>query len=325
MYENQSEKKDNSNWEKMTDQELLDFDVEKLYYDDRLKFREKLKSVRKRLGWQFAYTKDIWSEPMLKLFLDDHQDELNPAEMFFQEKKETLSRLNRARLTAIRAGSTENVDEELDEFFDKYWDWEIDETEEVRRYKGGEAENPISNSPAGGKIEHLDSGRHSGSLRTAYLTPESQRTENQNKILGFVDSLSEDIKVLDLGCGVGSSFVKDLQGIGKLKYFNRTNIDLDPKNIEVLKKYSETEVGVSMVADAREIPLPAQSQDLVVCNMMLADNYLNHRDQRQILNEIVRVLKNGGYLVGNIGFAENVVKEFFSKEDLAGSPIYQKK
>jgi len=314
-----------SNWAEMPDQEVLDYDAVSLHYNERLKYRERLQQIRKRDGWQVAYIKDIWPEHHLTLFLDETENVLDPGQMLFQEKAEYVRRLHKSVMKAHKAGDSSKESERLDEFYDKYWDWEIDETEQIRRYKGESSKDPITNSPAGGKIEHLNSGSRKGSLSLAYSTPENKRTEEQKKILGFVDSLPIDVKVLDLGCGVGSSFVKGLQELGKLKPLNRTNIDLDPKNIDVFKKYPETKVGISLVADAREIPLPEQSQDLIVCNMMLADNYLNHRDQRQILNEIVRVLKKGGYLVGSIGFAESVVGEFFSKVDLSGVQIYQKK
>ncbi len=316
-----------SNWAEMSDQKILDYTPESLDYDARLKFREQLQQIRKRDGWNVAYTKDIWPGDgyMLKMFLEDNEGKLNPVEMFFQEKSEYYRRLSFAWAKAKREGGGEEEKKKLDEFYEKYWDEEVDDAEDTRRYKGKSSENPITNSPAGGRFEHLDSGRKKDSFWSAYSTPEEERTEEQRKLLAFVGSLPEDISVLDLGCGLGSAFVRGLQGIGKLKPGNRTNIDLDPLNIEEFKKHSVSEVGVSLVADARNIPLPDESQDLIVCNMMLADNYLNQKDQGKILKEIVRVLKTKGYLVGSLGFASKILQAAFDKMDAGPGQVYQKK
>ncbi|HMB25815.1 MAG TPA: class I SAM-dependent methyltransferase [Patescibacteria group bacterium] len=313
--------------QKMSDQEILDYRPEKMDYDQIIKYRKRLQDIRQEKGFDLAYTKNIWPEDgyMLKMFLEDNEGELNPSEMLYQEKAEYGRQLLRQAFQAKRKNEpeAEQKQKKANEFYAKYWDEEIDESEQTRRYLKSRAESPITNSPAGGTIEHLDSGRRKDSLWFAFNKPEANRSEDEKELLRFVKSLPDDIKILDLGCGLGSAFVKALQALGKLKPENRVNIDLDPKNIDKLKQ--NPDAGKSLMADARELPLPDNSQGMIVCNMMLADNYLNQRDQKKILKEIIRVLKEKGYLVGTVGFASSLLKKDFSAINVPGVNVYQRK
>lgn len=316
--------KKDPDFSKLTAENILAFDVSGTGYDNRLKYRERLRQIRQEQGLSFGYSKEIWDEYMLKMYLDENEGRLDHAEMLFQEKKEILNRLGRALAQAKRAGQGADEEQELNDFYDKYWDDDRDEAEDVRRYLGTRAENPIQNSPANYEGEtNLDCGRKKDPRIDYFFRPKEKLTEKQQRFVNFVKGLREDVRVLDLGCGRGSSFAKMLAEIGQLKSANRINIDLDPKNIEYLNKNSRS--GKNIVADAAEIPLPDRSIDLIVFNMVLADNYVSTKKQKQIVEEIARVLRVGGYLEGSIGIAKKYLEKYFEKHDIGEGWVYQKR
>ncbi|MEK7511653.1 MAG: class I SAM-dependent methyltransferase [Patescibacteria group bacterium] len=309
---------------KLTAENILDFDISGIGYDNRLKYRERLQQIRREKDMDFGYTKDIWNEHMLKMFLEENEGGLDPAEMLFQEKKECLNKLIRSWTQAGRVGQGTSEKKKLDDFYDKCWDFDRDDAEDTRRYLGARANNPIQNSPANFEGEtNLDSGRERDPRTDWFFRLEKELTDEQRKFVEFVRGLGANVQVLDLGCGRGSAFVKMLVEINQLESANRINIDLDPRNIEYLNQNPKN--GKNISADAADIPLPDESVDLLVFNMVLADNYVSMRKQKQIFEEIKRVLRAGGYLYGLIGIATKHWQKDFEKNEIGGSWIYRKK
>jgi ubiquinone/menaquinone biosynthesis C-methylase UbiE len=59
--------------------------------------------------------------------------------------------------------------------------------------------------------------------------------------------------------------------------------------------------------------------------MVLADNYLTTKNKKAILAEIVRVLKPGGYLVGQTGLGPKTIRQYFDEVKIGGSTFYRRK
>jgi ubiquinone/menaquinone biosynthesis C-methylase UbiE len=71
--------------------------------------------------------------------------------------------------------------------------------------------------------------------------------------------------------------------------------------------------------------IPSESADFMVFNMVLADNYLTTKNKKAILAEIVRVLKPGGYLVGQTGLGPKTIRQYFDEVKIGGSTFYRRK
>ena len=100
--------------------------------------------------------------------------------------------------------------------------------------------------------------------------------------------------VLDLGCGQGTS----------LKYFNELNNNIDwygidiEKSPEVLSREETNEKFITF--DGINIPFNDNYFDLIYCKQV----FEHVKNPRELLKEVYRVLKSGGYLVGSTSHLE---------------------
>src|SRR6185437_5910452 len=92
-------------------------------------------------------------------------------------------------------------------------------------------------------------------------------------------------RVLDLGCG-GGLLANDLAARGHAV----TGVDASLENLDVARAYDRSRRAVYVCGDARALPLPAGSFD-VVCAMDLLEHV---DDPAQIVAEAARVLAPGG-------------------------------
>ncbi len=103
----------------------------------------------------------------------------------------------------------------------------------------------------------------------------------------FLDTVDIDLsnrKVVDLGCGGGinSYYIKR-------KYPHTYLVPIDISFIRCLECKSNT-VNLPVQADILDVPLKSGSVDVVVCTMVIE----HLAEDRGLLREILRVLKNGG-------------------------------
>lgn len=104
------------------------------------------------------------------------------------------------------------------------------------------------------------------------------------------------MKVLDVGCGIGTTACK----LAKLGCFV-TGVDIRPKMIAWARKKARKERVAEKikfaVCDARKLPFPTNSFDAVVCESVL----VFVKDQQKALKEFARVVKPGGCVGLNEG------------------------
>ena len=296
----------------LTAENILNFDISKLSYEDTVGFRQKLREIRKTEGLDFGYDFDVWPEHRLRMYLTTNEKNLDFEELIFQEKDDYVRYLTR-----------EKRFDEASDFQEKYWTEEVDDLEWLKRH--GKAPGPVSNSPS--EFNYADNvlncGRRDCSEEYLFEKNPEDLKPKQKMFVDFIHGLGEDMVVLDLACGLGSAFTRMLVRIGALKKQNRINVDLDPRNIEKLNEDSES--GVNFVSDASELPLPDENIDFIVFNMALADNYITTKNREAILAQVLRVLKPGGYITGSTGFTKKQMEQYFQKIDTGTGNIYQKK
>jgi len=105
---------------------------------------------------------------------------------------------------------------------------------------------------------------------------------------------AESINVLDLGCGTGES----------IKFFKTLNfkiewVGLDIENSpEVQSREDDNEKFVSF--DGINIPFPENFFDLIYCKQVLE----HVRYPKELLTDVSRVLKPGGYFIGSTSHLE---------------------
>jgi len=105
---------------------------------------------------------------------------------------------------------------------------------------------------------------------------------------------AESINVLDLGCGTGES----------IKFFKTLNfkiewVGLDIENSpEVQSREDDNEKFVSF--DGINIPFPENFFDLIYCKQVLE----HVRYPKELLSDVRRVLKPGGYFIGSTSHLE---------------------
>tara|TARA_Y100000310_G_C20309937_1_gene635765 strand:- start:31 stop:627 length:597 start_codon:yes stop_codon:yes gene_type:complete len=123
----------------------------------------------------------------------------------------------------------------------------------------------------------------------------------------YLKNISQKI-VLDLGCGLGSSFILFLKERG---YHPKELIHLDanlslffterPSNEhklfypEVKELFYDWNSDGRIIADAENIPLESRSVDIINQNMMFADN--PELNENKAMGEINRILKKGGIYI----------------------------
>jgi len=109
--------------------------------------------------------------------------------------------------------------------------------------------------------------------------------------------ISKKDRVLDVGCGIGTTPVRLAKEIG----CRVVTVDVSPKMIGWAEKWAK-ENNVEgkiefLVADARKLPFKDGAFDVVLCESVLAFV----KDKKKALSEFRRVLKKGGYLGLNEG------------------------
>lgn len=113
--------------------------------------------------------------------------------------------------------------------------------------------------------------------------------EEALKILERYTNLDNAIEILDLGCGVGSSFNKFQKT--KIK-FNWLGLDIEDSS----EVNSRTRNDLNfMTYDGVNIPLLDDSVDFIYSHQV----FEHVRHPQELLFEVFRVLKKGGYLVGS--------------------------
>lgn len=105
--------------------------------------------------------------------------------------------------------------------------------------------------------------------------------------------VSEDSRILDLGCGNGK-VLSSLIG----KAVSITGIDFSRKAIELCRRLMEKEDVNLAVADARSLPFRGESFDVVIAHHLLEHLPLNGR--RKAVSEIRRILKPNGVVIVSV-------------------------
>jgi len=117
-----------------------------------------------------------------------------------------------------------------------------------------------------------------------------------------VDILSAlpGFSILDVGCGFGDVFLqlREKKHVGRL-----VGIDVAPAMIASAENInSQKKLGIDfLVADAHQLPFSDGEFDIISCNFAL---YMFEHIE-QVIQEIYRCLKPGGYFVGSLHQKEN--------------------
>lgn len=124
------------------------------------------------------------------------------------------------------------------------------------------------------------------------------------KYSSLVNSINKG-KALDLGCGLGQ-YTKYLSDLG----FDVVSCDI---SLEALEKLNESiECANTICLDMREpLSFLDETFELVFANLSI--QYFDKETTINLLNEIRRILKNGGYFIGNV----NSIKTFPNIKDVA--------
>ena len=135
---------------------------------------------------------------------------------------------------------------------------------------------------------------HGSELIEKYV---SLKTSKQTSALGLVKDISNNVNfdiVLDLGCGTGDSidFFKKLN-----KNINWIGVDVDFSQEVKRRIRSGAEF---LTFDGINIPVENESFDLIFCRQVF-----EHVEKPfELMIEINRVLKKGGYLIGSTSYLE---------------------
>lgn len=117
------------------------------------------------------------------------------------------------------------------------------------------------------------------------------RVYNKGGSKNRVSFINETSSVLDLGCGNGRNL------IFLAKEFGAPGIGYDVSGEAIAQARSKSEnlpLTYAVRSIAGDIPLPDQSQDVVLD--MMTSHFLNEKGRANLLKEIHRVLKPGGWL-----------------------------
>lgn len=108
--------------------------------------------------------------------------------------------------------------------------------------------------------------------------------------------------IVDIGCGSGTvlSIFNEL-GFG----FSLTGIDLSEESISILQtKYKDNHKFLFKIGSLSHLPLEDDTCDAVTCTEVL--EHLFPEDFEKGLNEVTRVLRNGGYFIATIPIGEKI-------------------
>ncbi len=123
----------------------------------------------------------------------------------------------------------------------------------------------------------------------------------------FLFGLKKDIKILEVGCNVGSQ----LHCLQEMGFTNLVGVDINRQALEVSKKNL---LGIDvMLASAFDLPFKDNYFDLVFTSGVLI--HISPKDIQKALKEIVRVSKK--YILGFEYFNEEYLEvEYRGKKDL---------
>lgn len=115
-----------------------------------------------------------------------------------------------------------------------------------------------------------------------------------NMIVSDYQKNSDNINILDVGCGTGL-FGESLIDSFDKRQINIDGFDLTQEMLDVLQKNNADYYDTTLQHDISHKPWPFKSRnyDYVVCNGVLV--YVN--DNGQCLDEFIRVTKKGGYVI----------------------------
>ncbi len=131
--------------------------------------------------------------------------------------------------------------------------------------------------------------------------------EHEGEKLDFVDDIwvteYSDIfdniprgKALDLGCGIGQ-FTKFMLDNG----FNVVSADISAEALGRLKKAFPS-VEVVQLDMSEKLPFNDGKFELVIANLSI--HYFDEKTTEQLMSEIKRILKPGGYFIGSVNSAK---------------------
>ena len=147
---------------------------------------------------------------------------------------------------------------------------------------------------------------------------EKHLKEHEGEKLDFLDDIwinkyskiFENIprgKALDLGCGLGqyTKFMEDNK-------FEVTSADI---SLEALNKVKENIPNTNIVQldMSEELPFNDNEFELIVANLSI--HYFDKKTTQQLINEIKRILKPGGYFIGSVNSSKCIefIKDHIEK------------
>ena len=143
-------------------------------------------------------------------------------------------------------------------------------------------------------------------------TPAYQELFNSEKKY-ILENITEDSKVLDIGCGDGRNMKSILE-----RTENVTGVDNDKKAVEDAKEKFKDKGNVNLVvAEATNLPFESETFDTVTFLMIIPN--LNEARSAAI-KESVRVLKLGGNMIIS-SFSENAFEERMKIYEQVHAPI----
>lgn len=127
-----------------------------------------------------------------------------------------------------------------------------------------------------------------------------------------LDNIKSDDKIIDAGCGLTHPLKHEL---AKRSSKQVIAIDYDNK----LMNYKGNNL-INIIADIKDIPLPAESVDVIVCVSVIEHIWSQpngSENVRKVINEFHRLLKKGGRVLLTIDYptvdVEWILKRFSRK------------
>lgn len=112
----------------------------------------------------------------------------------------------------------------------------------------------------------------------------------------YKEFLDGEGKCLDLGCGIGQ-FSKELMEYG----YDVTSADISNIALNKVKEFNPNIVQVDM---REKLPFENEEFDLVFANLSI--HYFSDLDTKKLIQEIKRILKNGGLFIGSVNGIQGI-------------------
>jgi len=131
-------------------------------------------------------------------------------------------------------------------------------------------------------------------LKTKGMSNLMSKKRNQNYLTFIKSHLEKDQKILDLACGYGRLTIPLFK-----QGYDIEGIDLAPNFINDAKAQAkEKKLDIKFkVGNMLKLPYSADSFDALICMWSSFNHLLTQKDQVKGLNEMLRVLKKGGYAI----------------------------